>query len=80
VSGRRVSNLMRSDLTPDWCDQVSVDRCLAGKPVGRPLHRAERLAVARALLSNGHGTVELSRLIPCTDRAATQLIKEARCA
>jgi len=75
---RVVASLLLADLTPSWVDQVAVDRCLAGRDTGRPLHRAERLAVTRALLAAGHSTAEIARRIPCCDRDATQLVKEAR--
>jgi hypothetical protein len=47
------AGLAQGDLTPDWFDQVAVDRAIAGRPVGRPLSTAERRAVAREMDQRG---------------------------
>ncbi|GAB3472126.1 hypothetical protein [Actinophytocola sediminis] len=66
------------DVTPDWVDRVAIDRALAGRPVGRRLHRAERLVIARRLVAAGHGASMIDKVTRCGGRAAQELAKEAR--
>lgn len=73
---RRPCDLMRDDLTPKWCDQIAVNRALAGQPVGRVLHRAERVEVARRLPDITPNA--LADLIHCSAIDARTYIEEAR--
>lgn len=70
-------DLMLDDLTPKWCDPVAVDRALAGQPVGRPLHHAERVEVARRALAADFGVDRIATLVGCNRRDVTKIIKEA---
>lgn len=79
MNSRRVSDLMHADLTPAWLDRVAVDRALMGVPVGRALHHAERVEVARILLATGHTTPHwVSKLCRCSMEDARQLMEEVR--
>lgn len=65
------------DLTPEWCDHVAVARALAGRPVGRTLHHAEQIAVARHVIANGDGSTRLMSIVGCNGTHARDLINEA---
>jgi hypothetical protein len=77
VSASPLGHLMHPDLTPDWCDPVAVKRCLNGLPIGRVLHHAEKLAVARAAHARGDSTARLGRLLGCSEDIARNIRKEA---
>lgn len=64
------------DLTPRFFDRVAVDRALAARPVGRPLHRAERLAVTRVLVEMGESATVVADMTGSTISAARELIEE----
>lgn len=67
------------DLRPDMVDQVVVDRVLAGREgPGRPLHHAERVAVAATVVAAGDGSTRLASLLKCNARTANALIAEAK--
>lgn len=67
----------RDDLTPDWIDQVAIDRAMVGHPVGRPLHAAERRHITRVLVGLGHGASQVARICRCSGHEAAALVKEA---
>lgn len=77
MNRRRTAALMREDLTPRWLDLVAVQRAVRGQPVGRALHRAERVEVARRLpdATANH----LAEVIGCSVRDAHTYIQEATC-
>lgn len=64
------------DHTPDFLDEVAVELALAGREVGRPLHHAERLAVARELLTRGEGATAISKVARCSHAEARTLVRE----
>lgn len=66
------------DLTPLWVDQVVVARALTGQRVGRTLHRAERVEIARRVTAAGDGFNRLMRILDCSGDAAKRLIAEAQ--
>lgn len=79
MSTRRPGDLMHADLTPTWLDRVAVNRCLDGLPVGRELHHAEKLAVARAVHADGGSTNRLAGLLGCSADLARDIRQEASC-
>lgn len=66
------------DLTPDWVDDVAVDRVLNGRKLDRVLHHAERIALARRVLARGGGSGELAKLLSCSAPVARELVDAAR--
>lgn len=66
----------QSDLTPRWVDDVVVDRVLAGHRVGRRLHEAERVEVARRVLAAGDGFNRVMSLLKCSGDLAKRLIAD----
>jgi hypothetical protein len=77
VSNAPRGHLLHDDLTPAWLDHIAVTRCLNGHDVGRPLHHAERLAVARHVRHRGDGAGTLAALLGCNADAARTILKEA---
>lgn len=77
MSGRSLGDLMHADLTPRWFDRVAVHRCLNRLPVGRPLHHAEKLAVARVCHERDDSNATLGRLLGCSEDTARNIRKEA---
>lgn len=67
----------RHDPDPEWYDWVAVARALDGIPVGRPLHYAERVAVARRVRADGDGFNRLMGIFGCSSRTARRLFAEA---
>lgn len=67
----------RADLTPHWYDWVAVRRALDGRPVGRALHHAERVEVARGVVADGDGYNRLMAILNCNGKTAKQLIAES---
>lgn len=65
------------DLTPKWLDPVAVDRVLHGWPVGRALHEAERVEVARILAAGGRGVDIVASILACSGQTARRLITAA---
>lgn len=79
MSNTRPGDLMHDDITPTWVDRVAVQRCLNGDDIGRPLHHAEKLAVARRAHARGDSSTILGRLLGCSEDTARKIRKEARC-
>lgn len=61
---------------PEWIDDVAMDRAYAGRPVGRPLTRAERLVLACRVKSSGGGTKDVARVCKVNTQAARKLLTE----
>lgn len=65
-----------SDITPDWVDHVAIARAMAHKKVGRSLHHAERVEIARRLVAAGQGAGELAKVAKCSADTARELIEQ----
>lgn len=67
------------DPNPDFLDGEIVRRVLDGKKVDRPLHHAERLAVAAGLREqrpDDHGADRLATIVGCNRTQANALIAQ----
>lgn len=63
----------------DWVDEEIVRRALKGHPApGRPLTHAERLAVARHIVTNGQGSNAIIRALAVNWTLARDLARTAR--
>lgn len=60
-----------------WFDEIAVERALRQRePVGRPLTWAEKKAVARALLAEGHSTNDVARYTRSSGTTMHQLLAD----
>jgi hypothetical protein len=64
----------------DVVDEVAVERCLSGRPVGRPLTPSERVLVAAKVRERGHGATRLAALLQCSGATANRLMEAAQAA
>jgi hypothetical protein len=61
----------------DEVDEIAIERCLAGKNIGRPLTHAERVVVARRVEQDGRGATALAKLVGCSGTTARELMAVA---
>lgn len=55
-------------------DEVVVDRVIAGKPVGRKLHKEERVAVADTMLASGRTITAAAMAVGCSNTTMRGLV------
>lgn len=74
-----LAGLAQGDLTPDWFDQVAVDRAIAGTPVGRSLSTKERRAAAREMDRLGINHDQIAARLHCNwDQVPALLAPEVK--
>ena len=59
---------------PSKVDEVIVDRVIAGKPVGRKLHKEERVAVADIMLASGRTITAAAMAVGCSNTTMRGLV------